>query len=314
VDLQKKLTLVYLSNKPSLLDVQIEYLHKLEFFEKANIIFAAYKYRKQTQIKNYGAEIEDGIARFALAVNNIDTEYCKICADDDLFVVNEILPQLKTLEENPDIVNIMGLSLSYNSESKKGIAESLRPSYNSENPGTRICQLLLNYGHFFYGVYRTNVLKTALGILLKETIAPLGNNVAEFGLALLTCLSGKCLVHPAVTLIREPSASESWYSDLILLNQAENIKRLFISILKVLHDQKKCPLELSCINDFHFWFRQYLLKDISAVGEKYKNIIEINKFRSIHFEKAYKIDRHSAYYLNRICEQKAIFNAKNTNY
>ena len=157
MDLKKKLTFVFLSNKPLLLDVQIEYLHNIKFLQKANIIFAAYNYRKQTQITNYGTEIENGMARFLLAVNNIETEYCKICADDDLFVVDEILPQLKILEKNPDIANIMGVSLAYNPEKEIGIPESLRPSYISESPGTRICQLLLNYGHFFYGIYRTVV-------------------------------------------------------------------------------------------------------------------------------------------------------------
>ena len=314
MDLEKKLTLVFLSNKPTLLDIQLEYLDRLNIKLASRILFAAFNYNKQTNIKNVGGDIENGFERFKLAVESIDTEYCKICADDDLFIAHEIGPQLRILDNNPDIVNIMGLSLSYNSDRKIGIPESLRPSYNSENPGTRICQLLLNYGHFFYGIYRTKALKAALEIFLKETTAPLGNNVVELGLALLTCLSGKCSVYPSITLIREPTASESWYNDLIILNQAENIKRIFISILKVLSDQNKCPLELMNINDFHFWFRQYLMKDLSCVDEKYKNIIQGNGFQSKFAGSAYNIEKQDAFYLNKICEQKkVILNAHKTN-
>jgi glycosyltransferase domain-containing protein len=310
---ENNLTLVFLSNKPSLLDIQLEYLEKLNKKLTSPIIFAAFNYNKQTDVKNVGCNIENGLARFKLGVESIDTEYCKICADDDLFITHEFAPQLRILDNNPDIVNVMGLSLSYDSERKIGIPESLRPSYSSENPGTRICQLLLNYGHFFYGIYRTKVLKEALEILLKETTAPLGNNVVELGLALLSCISGKCSVYPAVTLIREPSASESWYNDLIILNQAENLKKLFMAILQKMHHQNECPLELMNINDFHFWFRQYLMKDLSCVAEKYKNLIKANSFQSKHAGRAYNIEKRDAYYLNRICEQKkVILNAHKT--
>lgn len=293
-----------MSNKPALLDIQLEHLHNVNNKLTSRIILAAFNYNKKTDKKSVGVDIENGFARFILAVESVDTEYCKICADDDLFIIQEIAQQVKILDDNPDIANIMGQSLSYNYEKKIGVPESVRPSYNSDNPGTRICQLLLNYGHFFYGIYRTKVLLGALRILLNKTKSPLGNNVIELGLALLTCLSGKCLVYPAITLIREPSASESWYNDLIILNQAENLKSLFLSILQFLHDQSKAPWELTNINDFHFWFRLYLMKDYSYIDKKYQNFIQANSFQSKHISQAYNIEKQNIYYLDKICEYK----------
>jgi len=133
------------------------------------------------------AKIRDGLGRVA-------TEYCSICADDDVLVVEAVRGCVRQLERRPDFALGHGYYFNFLETDTLELSRVMYrgDSIGDDRPLARLRQLFGTYEALFYGVFRTPIAQRAFrdvdridSVLGKELLT-----------AALTVISGKALRLP----------------------------------------------------------------------------------------------------------------------
>lgn len=308
----QNITLLYISNKPDLCNIQAERIKEMAELNSCKIIFSCpKKFFNQRYLKNseiVGLDIKDGFERFKIGLQKVETPYIKICSDDDLFFTGSILSCINYLQKNYDYVCCQGLNFAFNRNSNYAFQESEHPSFEEANASKRVCEMLINYGHFFYAVQRTSILKKSVNSLLaviKNNI--IGANLWELGLALLVISHGKCKVLNESYLIREPTPSKPWYNDLVLEKQSENIINLLHCLWIILKNKNEISDEINNAHDLHLWFQYYLFKDTTGMRKNQLSFLNSKKdgFKKTSSKIFY--ETKDQIFLTKLCNLKNLF-------
>jgi glycosyltransferase domain-containing protein len=108
--------------------------------------------------------------KFALGASLAATEFCALCADDDVVLFQSLPEILDFLSANPGYVAAHGRYLRFSVEGGGVLVRSVAyagPSLDGATPLRRLQQFLDDYEAITYAVYRTEVLRDALGTALR---------------------------------------------------------------------------------------------------------------------------------------------------
>lgn len=298
------LTLLFITNKPELIKLQLAYLEKeLELYKYQIIVSCPFDIKDNYLSEKtvvIGENTQCPFKRLLLGVSMIKTKYIKVCSDDDLFSIEKINYYIEFLEKNSDYVSCQGLSLACDPTREIGRPESVRPTYASDNNSDRLCEMFCNYGHFFYSVFRTEILMNSAFALRENTEAPIGINTIELSMAMLSCIQGKCMNMSEVFLIRDPLPSQPWYWDLIIGKQAGNINSVLEYIYQRLKKGNALSNNIQQLSDLHLWFQKYLFNDTTGMNSWQMRFIEKNVFSKCLYENEYKIRKDQHVILQKI--------------
>lgn len=298
------LTLLFITNKPELIKLQHEYLKgKIESYKYQIIISCPFEIKDNYLLEKtvvLGKNTECPFERLLLGISMTNTKYIKVCSDDDLFSIDKINHYIDFLEKNSDYVSCQGLSLACDPTKEIGRPESVRPIYASDNNSDRLCEMFCNYGHFFYSVFRTEILRKSALALRENTKAPIGSNTIELSMAMLSCIQGKCMNMSEVFLIRDPLPSQPWYWDLIIGKQAENINSVLEHIYQRLKKGNALSNNIQQLSDLHLWFQKYLFNDTTGMNTDQKRFIGKNIFNKSMYDNEYKIENDQYILLQKI--------------
>ncbi len=130
------------------------------------------------------------LEKFRFATTLVDTKYSAFCADDDVVIPYFINKLIIFLEKNSSYSVAQGWSFSFSSKhevTNKGNIQNIftfyqfiydSMSYEDNNPGDRVYNLLTKYQALSYGVHRADTLKRAWAAtenmqtpLLRELVA-----------------------------------------------------------------------------------------------------------------------------------------------
>lgn len=95
----------------------------------------------------------------------VETDYCSLCADDDLVLPASLDPIVEFLEANPDYSVAHGWYFTFYDNVHIGITSSVYRgrSIDDGDPLMRLFALFRNYEAVTYGVHRTDVMQSVLG-------------------------------------------------------------------------------------------------------------------------------------------------------
>lgn len=113
--------------------------------------------------------VDDGsfFKRINMAANMIETEYCKICADDDLFSIEFITDALSKLKSNNKIASVEGSIASYDMSRKKFIGFTHQHHDDLSNPELFIRATATNSRTAIFGVMPTRFLRLCSKLSLE---------------------------------------------------------------------------------------------------------------------------------------------------
>lgn len=143
--------------------------------------------------------------KFWRGAQQVTTEFCALCADDDI-VLGEAVPHLTAfLEARPDFVAAHGWYFNFTAEDGVAITSVAYrgPSVDAEDPLGRLRQLLERYEAVTYAVYRTEVLQA----VLQEVQSVRSLFTRELLGAELTTVRGKVARRPLLYYGRSVGAS-----------------------------------------------------------------------------------------------------------
>jgi len=102
--------------------------------------------------------------KFCLGAEAVQTPYCSMCADDDLVIPGSLPRILGFLDEHPDYGVAHGWYFTFYRNAHIGITSSVYrgASLDGTDAVDRLYALFRNYEAVTYGVYRTNLMQTAL--------------------------------------------------------------------------------------------------------------------------------------------------------
>jgi glycosyltransferase domain-containing protein len=104
----------------------------------------------------------DSFDKFRLGLGYVQTEYCALLADDDLYIPEAIEACLKAMRENPNAAMATGWSFSYDEHLQLKDPARKNLSITDADPFVRLARLFEHYHALTYGVYRTDVLQRVL--------------------------------------------------------------------------------------------------------------------------------------------------------
>jgi glycosyltransferase domain-containing protein len=140
-------------------------------------------------------------AKFADGVRFCTTEYCALCADDDVMLMDGVAACVDTLRANPLAAAARGQSFAYSWQASEPdglyMTEGLLtpPVINALTPMERIAEMFSAYHAVIYAVHRTAVLRDALTLAVDNLTSLLG---LELMVAALEASWGAVLTVPAV--------------------------------------------------------------------------------------------------------------------
>lgn len=155
----------------------------------------------------------------------VGTPCCSVCADDDLVILPAVRRCLRLLGRRPDVAVVHGQYFNF-SETDTFTLSAITyrgPSLLAADPLERLYRMFADYEAVFYGVQRTDVLRTAFRSV-AEVQTLLGRELVS---AALTALAGKIVRIDDLYYGRSTGESlsyESWHPYQIL---AELPDRLF---------------------------------------------------------------------------------------
>jgi len=126
-------------------------------------------------LDNYSTEITPH-AKFAGAVNHVNTKYCVFCADDDFITPKGIVQSIDFLEKNPDFVTAQGKFIMFKINTDKTRKQQFywETKYRGESFDCADLKdrLKLSVSSpdlyvYFYGIYRKDFLNFALKECMK---------------------------------------------------------------------------------------------------------------------------------------------------
>lgn len=305
----KLLTFILVSNRPKLIHDQARYLNQAKTrFEIDKLIASSDPaFHAPSDWRVLPDAIKCPTTRIQKALEAVETPFVKICSDDDLVYFPWIENTIQKLFHQKDFVTCQGISYSYNPVKSDSSCESVFPSLISDSAGDRVVQMLTNYGHFTYGIHRTNTLRKALSDLLSCVALPLGGGCFELGLALFIVLQGKVLYMEEPALLREPSPTRGWFEDLVLMDQGPNMRRVLKRVFIGLTEKKETNNVLCAFNDLLLWLQYFIFKDTWGFDENKKKYLTTHNTRQSlpkHLQ-TFKVYEDMNRYMQRIIEIKA---------
>jgi len=106
---------------------------------------------------NVNVKLNDG-------VNCVETEFCSMCADDDIALTPAIGSCIEFLQNNNDYLVAQGYYFTYSRTNAENISihsiSYFTPSLADDDPLARLSEFIRRYQPLFYGVYRTSALKS----------------------------------------------------------------------------------------------------------------------------------------------------------
>lgn len=279
----KLLTLIILSNRPKLIYNQAIYLNGAKLNLGLDKIIAcpnpAFHCPHDWRVLQNA--IECPITRMQKALEDTETPFVKICSDDDLVLFSWIESAIQKLFHQKDLVTCQGISYSCDIQKSESSCESVFSSLISNSAAERVVQMLTNYGHFTYGIHRTDALRKALDDLLSSTALPLGGGCFELGLALFIVLQGKVLYLEEPALLREPSPTRGWFEDLVLMDQGANLRRVLEKVEVRLAERNESNNILCTNADLLLWLQYFIFKDTWGFDENKKKYLAIHNTKKV---------------------------------
>ena len=148
--------------------------------------------------------------KFREGVHKVTTEFCALCADDDLVMLDGVKHCLEALRCNPRASVAQGYSFSFlchqNGDMDLGNILYFSSTIDDATPLARLAKLFARYQAATYGNYRTPVLQRILDTL-KPMTSMLGREL--FGSA-LAAIEGQMIRVPCFSHGRSMDASESY--------------------------------------------------------------------------------------------------------
>jgi glycosyltransferase domain-containing protein len=148
--------------------------------------------------------------KFREGAHRVTTEFCALCADDDLVVLDGVQRCLDALRSNPQASVAQGYSFAFlcqpNGNMHLGAILYFSPTVSDATPLARLAKLFARYQAATYGNYRTPVLQ---GIF--DTLAPMTSILARELLgSALAAIEGQMIRVPCFAHGRSMDASENY--------------------------------------------------------------------------------------------------------
>jgi glycosyltransferase domain-containing protein len=148
--------------------------------------------------------------KFREGVHKVTTEFCALCADDDLVMLDGVKRCLEALRRNPRASVAQGYSFSFlchqNGDMDLGNILYFSSTIDDATPLARLAKLFARYQAATYGNYRTPALQRILDTL-KPMTSMLGRELLGSALA---AIEGQMIRVPCLSHGRSMDASESY--------------------------------------------------------------------------------------------------------
>jgi glycosyltransferase domain-containing protein len=148
--------------------------------------------------------------KFREGVHQVTTEFCALCGDDDLVVLDGVERCLDTLRHNPQASVAQGYSFSFqcqpNGDMDLGSILYFTSTVDDATPLARLAKLFSRYQAATYGNYRTPALQRILAAIRPMT-SILGRELLGSALA---AIQGQMIRVPCFSHGRSTDASESY--------------------------------------------------------------------------------------------------------
>ena len=148
--------------------------------------------------------------KFREGVHQVTTEFCALCADDDLVVLEGVARCLDALRHNPQASVAQGYSFSFlcqpNGDMDLASILYFNSTIDDATPLARVATLFGRYQAATYGNYRTPVLQRVLAIMRPMT-SILGRELLG---SALTAIEGQMIRVPCFSHGRSTDASENY--------------------------------------------------------------------------------------------------------
>ena len=135
-----------------------------------------------------------------------ETEFCSICADDDVVLVDSLASIVEYLEKHPDYAVAHGWYFTFYYTDHVGVTSVVYTSrsIDQNEPLERLKTMFQRYEAVTYGLYRTSVMRQALGGIqrMRSLLAH------ELGAGAVTVLMGKAARVPLFYYGRSLGASQ----------------------------------------------------------------------------------------------------------
>jgi glycosyltransferase domain-containing protein len=143
-------------------------------------------------------------------VHAVSTQYCALCADDDLIVLDGVRRCLQVLRDRPDAAVVQGRSFSFQAHENGDVDLNnvvyFTPTIEDAQPLARLAKLFKKYQTPTYGVFRTGPLQRILD-LVEPVQATLARELLR---SALTAVEGPLIRLPCFSYGRSMSASEPY--------------------------------------------------------------------------------------------------------
>lgn len=100
--------------------------------------------------------------KIALAIFSVESTYCSLCADDDVLFTDQVGGLLDVLDANPALVVAHGYYVNFRPGDDFDVwhTDYSAPSIMADDALERIVQQMSNYQAIFYGIHRTDVMRS----------------------------------------------------------------------------------------------------------------------------------------------------------
>lgn len=102
---------------------------------------------------------------------SVKSEYCSLCADDDIVIPEAIGKCVEYLKRHPGHVGAQGLYFAFSEDEHRYFVDDVPYDYSSLDHGSaieRIAFLFKDYQSNFYGVYRTEAQRRVFEIIVRQ--------------------------------------------------------------------------------------------------------------------------------------------------
>ncbi len=161
---------------------------------------AAERYASDAELLRFPHDMHP-FEKFACGVRCVTTEYCALCADDDIMLMDGVGACVDTLRTNLMAAAVRGQSFAYSWQASEPdglyLTEGLLtpPVINASTPMERVAEMFTPYHAVIYAVHRTATLRVALDAATGMLNSLLG---LELMVAALVAAAGPLLTVPVV--------------------------------------------------------------------------------------------------------------------
>ena len=213
------------------------------------------------------------LERLETLVQSVLTEYCVLTADDDLIITKEIGKHIHFLDQNSDYSASQGLF--YSRMNPISPNESYRQSLDEESTEERVLSLISNYGHFYYAIIRTSVLRNMCSIF-KNLKSQNSLNFQEVLWCASLAASGKINVMHEPYVLRDPTQTKGWWRDFMEGNLAEHLNEDGRMVSKAI--MKMTPsFKTDTLVELILYF---IFKDTTCLSEETKDLVAASQKRA----------------------------------